>query len=134
MTTPTVDTSKSILNSIKKMLGLDPDYDVFDLDVTIHINAVLAAVTQLGIGPKGGFAISGDQETWSDFLGGGSGLPSDPKTNLVQSYTYLRVRFLFDPPDGRYSIASYEAHLKELEWRLNILAEGAFDEQPTSPV
>lgn len=130
MTAPPV--VPSILNTIKKMLGLDPDYDVFDLDVTIHINAILAALTQLGVGPVAGFAITGDSETWSDFLGGGFVTPSDPKLNLVQSYVYLRVRFLFDPPDGRYSIASYEAHLKELEWRLNVLAEGAFDDQSTS--
>jgi hypothetical protein len=122
----------SILNSIKKMLGLDPDYDAFDVDIMIHINAVIGVLTQLGIGPKAGFAIADDTATWDDFLGAGQGSPSDPKANLVQSYVYLRVRFLFDPPDGRYSIASYEAHLKELEWRLNVLAEGAFDDQSTS--
>jgi hypothetical protein len=117
----------SILNSIKKMLGLDADYDVFDVDIAMHINTVLAALTQLGIGPAAGFMVTGDAETWDDFLGDGSGSPSDPRANLVFSYIYLRVRFLFDPPDGRWGIASYEAQLKEFEWRLNVLAEGAFD-------
>lgn len=120
----------SILNSIKKVLGLDPDYTVFDLDIVMHINTIIATLTQLGVGPKTGFAVTGPDETWSDFLGGPT---VDPRQLQVQTYIYLRVRFLFDPPDGRYSIASYEAQLKEFEWRINLQAEGAFDDvQPTS--
>ena len=30
----------SILNDIKKLLGLDDEYDVFDTDIIIHINSV----------------------------------------------------------------------------------------------
>ena len=61
---------KSILTSIKKMLGIDPDYDVFDVDIIIAINSYLMALTQLGLGPPSGFSISGAEETWDQFLQG----------------------------------------------------------------
>lgn len=125
--------SDSILNSIKKVLGLAADYDAFDLDIVMHINTIIATLTQLGVGPATGFAISGVDQTWGDFLGVLADGKPDPRQLQVQTYIYLRVRFLFDPPDGRYSIASYEAQLKEFEWRINLQAEGAFDGvQPSS--
>ena len=32
---------ESILTSIKKLLGIDEDYEAFDTDVIMHINSVL---------------------------------------------------------------------------------------------
>ena len=119
--------SDSILNSIKKVLGLEADDTSFDLDIVMHINTIIATLTQLGIGSTAGFYIVGSTETWSDFLGVLADNKPDPRLLQVQSYIYLRVRFLFDPPDGRFSIASYEAQLKEFEWRINLIAEGAFN-------
>ena len=58
----------SILDSIKKMLGLDVSYTPFDVDIMVNINAVFSILNQLGIG-ESGFVISGSEETWSDFLG-----------------------------------------------------------------
>jgi hypothetical protein len=89
-------TPQSILSTTKKILGLDDNYNAFDLDVIIHINSVLADLSQLGIGPAEGFEITGPEETWDSYLGG------DPNLNAVKSYVYLRVRLLFDPPGTSY--------------------------------
>jgi len=108
----------SILDSTKKTLGLEADYDVFDPDIVMHINSVIFTLTQLGIGPDGGFAITGPDETWNAFLG------DDLRFNAVKSYVYLRVRRLFDPPAASFVLEAMNQQIQELEWRLNVLAEG----------
>ena len=39
---------KSILNSVKKYCGVDPEYDVFDDQIIPLINSYLNVVNQLG--------------------------------------------------------------------------------------
>lgn len=111
------DVNDSILNSTKKLLGLEPDYDPFDMDITIHINAAFATLTQLGVGPVAGLTITGVDEVWDAFIG------SDPGLNPVRSYVYLRVRLLFDPPTNSFTIAAMEKQIEELAWRLNSYVE-----------
>ena len=55
---------ESILNSIKKLLGISEDYDYFDSDIIMHINSVFATLTQLGVGPEKGFSINDESEKW----------------------------------------------------------------------
>ena len=57
----------SILNSVKKMLGMPIEYNPFDGDIIVHINSVFANLAQMGVGPKDGFAISDSSTTWSEF-------------------------------------------------------------------
>lgn len=109
--------SESILNSTKKILGMTEDYKAFDPDVTLYINAVFSTLQQLGIGPQGGYQISGADEIWVDFLGG------DPRLNSVKTYVYLRVRLLFDPPTSSFALTSMQEQVKELEWRLTVTRE-----------
>ena len=87
----------SILTSTKKVLGIGEYDDNFDTDVIMHINTVLSILQQLGVGPRFGFSITGDEETWSDFLE-----PDDERINTVKTYVYLRVRLLFDPPTNSF--------------------------------
>lgn len=104
----------SILLDIKKLLGLDKDYDSFDKDIIIHINSVFSILRQLGVGPETGFRISGIAETWSNFI---------TDTNLfedVKTYIYLKVRMIFDPPASSVLAASIEKEIAEFEWRLNV--------------
>ena len=49
----------SILTSIKKLLGITEEYTHFDTDITMNINAVLAILTQMGVGPSSGFCHIG---------------------------------------------------------------------------
>lgn len=107
----------SILLTIKKLLGIGDDYEYFDEDIIIHINSVLMILNQLGIGPVTGFSISDESATWSDFVGNLSMLEA------VRSYVYIKVRLLFDPPTSSFAITALENQIKELEWRLNVMAE-----------
>lgn len=104
----------SILQSIKKLLGLDENYDVFDDDVMMHINSVLMILTQLGVGPKNGFSITGEEETWGDYLG-----EDISKLSAVKTYVYLKVKTMFDPTSSSVVNEATKEMLKELEWRLN---------------
>lgn len=107
----------SILDSTKKILGLTVDYDVFDLDVIAHINTALTTLTEIGVGPEGGFFITNQDETWEELIG------TDARLNSVRSYVYLRVRLLFDPPTSSFAIASMEKQIQEMEWRLLVAAD-----------
>lgn len=107
----------SILNSIKKLLGIPIEQDNFDTDIIIHINSVFAVLNQIGVGPSTAFRITDENDMWQSFTG----------TNLniedVKTYVYLRVRLLFDPPLSSSVLAAMERTVAELEWRLLIQAE-----------
>lgn len=109
---------ESILNTIKRLLGLDADYDVFDTDIVVHINSVLMTLDQLGVSiGDDAFYITGADETWDGLF--------DVNTNLmaVKTYIYLKVRLLFDPPTNSFLVNAIEDQIKELTWRINIQAE-----------
>lgn len=108
---------ESILTSIKKLLGIDENYVEFDTDIIIHINSVLMALTQIGVGPAEGFAIMDEYATWEDFIGDKLYL------NSVKSYMYLRVKLLFDPPLSTAALDSLKKLADEFEWRLQVAAE-----------
>lgn len=107
----------SILLSVKKILGIEPDYLVFDQDIITHINSVFGTLNELGIGPIDGFMIEDETALWSEYLVGQLTL------NGVKTYMYLRVRLLFDPPSTSYLLTSLNDQAKELEWRLNVVRE-----------
>ena len=117
----------SILDSTKKALGIDSTITDFDVDLTMHINSVLATLNQLGVGPANGYAIEDSEATWVDFLG------EDPTLNNVRSYVYMKVRMMFDPPQTAHLVASMNEQINQLEWRLNVRREGTQwqDPQPT---
>jgi hypothetical protein len=108
---------ESILISIKKLLSIDEEYTQFDTDIIIHINSVLMALTQIGVGPSDGFSITDEYATWEDFIG------DKPYLNSVKSYMYLRVKLLFDPPLSSAAIDSITKLANEFEWRLQVAAE-----------
>lgn len=113
---------ESILKSIKRLLGITPDNEAFDLDISIHINSVFATLQDLGVISSEGFAIDGDSETWSDALG------DDKYWRSVQSYTYLRLRLLFDPPVSGFATTAIERQIEQLEWRLTNRKDGQPEE------
>lgn len=108
---------ESILTSIKKMLGIDEEYDHFDADVIFHINSALMTLNQLGVGPKDGFFVSTDEQTWEEYLG------ESKKLESVKSYIYLRVKMLFDPPANATIVEAMKQQIAEFEWRLNVQVE-----------
>ena len=48
----------NILTSIKKLLGINPEYQEFDQDIIMHINTVFMILNQLNIGPSDWFVNS----------------------------------------------------------------------------
>lgn len=113
------DTNGSILESIKKLLGLNADVTVFDQEITIHINSVFSELAQMGIGPSAGFAIIGSEDMWSDFLA-----EDNPLLNNVKTYIYLKVRLLFDPPTASPLIEAINQQIKEIGWRMYVQKGG----------
>lgn len=109
---------ESILTSIKKLLGIGQSDTNFDTDIIIHINSALMALSQLGVGKVGGFYITSDKELWKDFL------ESRIDLEAVKTYVYLKVRQVFDPPQNSFLVESIKNQITELEFRINIQAEG----------
>ena len=109
---------ESILTTIKNLLGIEASYTHFDSDITVYINSVFTNLTQLGVGPITGFSIADATETWSDFLG------EDVPPGSIPAYIYLKVRLLFDPPSSAFVLEATERLISEMEWRINVLAEG----------
>lgn len=105
-----------ILPSIKKLLGINPEYTAFDTDIIIHINTVFGILNQLGIGPDGGFSIEHGYETWADYT-------TAENENMVRTFVYLKVRLMFDPPTSSVLMDSINNTLAELEWRLYLEAD-----------
>lgn len=108
---------ESILYTIKKMLGLQANYNVFDTDIITFINSALMTLQQIGVGPNGGFAITDEYALWSDFV------PGNIMMEGVKTYVYLSVKLLFDPPGNSVVTESMKSLKEELEWRLREQAE-----------
>lgn len=108
---------QSILNSIKKVLGIAPDYVAFDEDVMMFTNTAFSNLTQLGAGPPV-FRIEDDTAEWSEFS------EDDVLTDMVKTYVWLQVKMLFDPPNTGYLVTASQEQLNRLEWRINTYREG----------
>lgn len=110
--------STSILESVKKLLGIAIHDDGFDQEIKDLINAEFLTLHQLDIGPKAGFSIQGPYEVWDDY--------TDNKhlQDAVRQLIYLRVRMVFDPPASATVADAINNRISELEFRLNVQAEG----------
>lgn len=104
----------SILESIKKLLGIDTTYTVFDQDILIHINSVFMILRQMGVGPDEGYKITGAGNVWTEFSN------DDLFIESVKTYMYLKVRLYFDPPQNTSLMQAIQSQVSELEWRLNV--------------
>jgi hypothetical protein len=106
----------SILTLTKKLAGMENDFTQFDADIIVYINSVFMTLTQIGVGPVGGFIVQGKAETWDSFLQGRKDLEG------VKAYMAMKVRLAFDPPQSGVLIDALKAQIAELEFRLNIQA------------
>jgi hypothetical protein len=113
----------SILNTIKKLLGLTEEQKDFDIDILILINSAFSRLTDLGLGPEEGFSVEDEYKNWSDFI------QDSLRFNDLQSYVYLKVKMVFDPPASSAVLAAYEKTLNEIEWLLNVRAETNTEEE-----
>ena len=124
--------SSSILEDIKKLLGLPKEYTIFDMDITVHINSMFSKLYQLGVDPLSvgkPFAIKDATTKWSDFLG------SETSTiESIKTYIYLGVRLVFDPPQNSFVVTSLKEQMQELEWRIHFESEVTKNEVTESEV
>lgn len=107
---------QSILLSIKKLLGITPEYDAFDMDIILHINSVFVILFQLGVGDKP-YSIVDNSNTWDEIV------PDESQLEMIKSYIYAKVRMMFDPPTIGAVNTSLDNMIKELEWRISVAVD-----------
>ena len=107
---------ESILVSIKKLIGLAPEDNSFDIDLITHINSAFDILSQLGINAEG-FYIEDDSASWADYL------PSEQYLQKVKTYVYMKVRKWFDPPQNGTAMQALDSSIAELEWRINVTVD-----------
>lgn len=105
--------NNSILIWVREKLGPMADVNVFDDELIMDVNTAFSVLWQLGIGPQTPFAITGETETWDDFLPS-----SSPELSLVKSYVYLKTRLAFDPPQSSSVLETVKTQITEYEWRI----------------
>lgn len=107
----------SILDSVKKALGITSEYTHFDDDILMAINTALSTLFQIGLG-NGQFVVSSKDETWSAYLA-----EHESQLELVKTYVYAKVRSIFDPPSSSTHNDALNRTISELEWRINSYVE-----------
>lgn len=106
----------SILNDIKKSLGIVPTYTEFDDQLIMSINSVFSTLHQLGYGPDEGYEITDETDVWSDYI-------ESTRMNFIKSYITMKVHVMFDPPTSSIAMESLNKAIAEYEWRINSEAE-----------
>lgn len=113
-----MNNEESILDYVKKILGIQKDYTHFDPDIIYGINAAFGVLTQLGVGPEEGFMISDNTAKWNDFVS------DTTRLSLIKEYVCLKTRLLFDPPTSSSLIDAINKSIAEYEWRLYVASDG----------
>ena len=107
----------SIFYSVRKLLGPSEDDPAFDSDIISFINTEFLALHQLGVGPAD-FSITGPETTWDDYI-------SDPALqHSAKNYIYIHVKQQFDPSASSTISELQSNKAAELEFRMNVRAEG----------
>jgi hypothetical protein len=106
---------ESILTSTKKDLGIVEEYEHFDPELIMDINAAFMVLNQLGVGPDEGFTITDKTQVWTDFIEAG------PVLNMVKKYIPMKVKLMFDTSTlTSPMIEVINKQIAEFEWRLNV--------------
>jgi hypothetical protein len=107
----------SILDATKRQLNLDPEDSSYDQEIVLHINSIFFVLHQVGVGPKTVFSIEDRTSKWTEFIG-------EDVIGAVRTYMGLKVRLIFDPPQTGPLTEAIERLVEQLEFRLNVHAEG----------
>ena len=103
----------SILKTVREENNLTPDCDIYDGQLIPLINEAFSTLTQVGVGPRTGFAIEGETEKWDDFTN------DIIQKGWIKTFVGISVRLMFDPPASSFVKDSYEKRKDECLWRLN---------------
>lgn len=114
--TTDINIDDSILLSIKKMLGMEPEFTQFDPDIILHINTIIQVLYQIGLDIPDGFTVVDQNSLWTDYI-------KDPRytkiTSLIKQYIFMRVRMIFDPPSSATLATSIQESINEMQWRIS---------------
>lgn len=102
-----------ILESVKKLIGIAPEYTSFDEDILVFINSSITVLKQLGVNIDPTYYVEGYDATWDDF-------PDDQTRSLIKEYIFLKSKVVFDPPTSSIVLDAYKQAISELEWRINV--------------
>lgn len=111
-----VDVTDSILNSVKKLLGYEPEYTEFDPDILMNINSAIFTLSQIMDNKNPSFIVSSEDDTYLDYLGEGS----EEVVGAVCVYLYSKTKLVFDPPSSSYVVEMLKDQIKETEFRLGV--------------
>ena len=112
-----ISNNDSILTTVKKLIGLDEEYDAFDQDILIFINSILFELEQIGLKPKEGFALSDKTAVWLDYT------DDERVLNALKPYIYLKTKLIFDPPTSSSVADSINKVADRFEWRIHMYTE-----------
>jgi hypothetical protein len=113
----------SILKDVRHAVVSFDDDDSFDRDLILYINGALMVLNQIGVGPEKPFRITGEDETWADFLG-----EQEELLPLVQPYVIHKVTYNFDTPTSTTRNEALINLIAEDEWRLNVAVDPTAEE------
>jgi hypothetical protein len=114
-----LDINASILRDIRVSVGLPADSVDFDTDLTMHINAAIGKLNQIGVGNF--LVVQNEEQTWMDLQN-----PLQVQGNfyfpMVPLFITISTKLLFDPPPP--SSAQFHAqNADQILWRLKIAYE-----------
>lgn len=110
----------SILGTVKLYLPIPLEETHFDETLIMHINSSISILREHGIGPSGGYSVSGSTDKWSDYISNMS------KLQEAKEYICIDVKLRFDPPESSTLLKAMESRLSELGWRLNSTADYSY--------
>ncbi len=109
---------ESILNSVKKFIGIDAAYEHFDPEIIMLINSTFATLDQIGLDSE--FKIDSKDTVWSDYV------EDSNLQSLIREYMCIKVKMTFDPNASGSISQAYKDRISELEWRINAYADKCF--------
>lgn len=117
---------ESILDSIKKLLGIDEEDTDFDQDIIMHINAMFTVMMEIGVNHGSGFFITDSEQTWHNYVTDeweSYSINAQALVNMIKSWMYLRVKLIFDPPPSSSTAESFKRISDEFEWRISVAVD-----------
>ncbi len=115
----------SILNSVKKLLGILKEETCFDNDILMYINGAIFTLKQLGIGPQnGGYIVTSKDQTFSEYL-----VSQEKLIEQVKLYLFYKTKLSFDSNLSGAATQVLKELILESEWRLNTEIEYTIDEK-----
>lgn len=106
--------SDSILNSVKKLIGINEDDESFDMDIVLNINAAISTLFQLGVTKKS-YTVESKDDTYEMLLPNAS----EEVISQTKMYFVYKVRLGFDSSTLTANMVQVIKDLiAEAEWRL----------------